>query len=273
MAQIGTIKLQTGSGVVELPVFETADAGDNVYDMMRVQTPSGVGFVPLVNTSDASYPYLRVQSQSGGVLAAHNEPALGFNDDFSTFDSNTWNLYGDATYDSANNRVELNSGTGGTGGTLEYEPGITSVWSTDVTFTNGADGADEVRVLFKYNALDGSDSSSVWFPNDVGYAVDFDHWNDKISISEYSGGSETEVASVNQSIGAGTFTGTVEYDNGAVTVYFEGTQVLSHTFSSTNSYTSFGYAGRDGGTTGAHYIEDVRITGSGTGANGGGVIT
>lgn len=76
MAQIGTVKVQTASGPVELPVFETADAGSNVYDMVRVQTGTGVGFVPFVATGDAALPYLRVQTQNNGVLAAHNEATL-----------------------------------------------------------------------------------------------------------------------------------------------------------------------------------------------------
>jgi len=72
MAQIGTVKVQTPSGPVELPVFDTADACSGVYDMVRVDTPSGVGFIPFASTADAAYPYVRLQTQNQGTLAAHN---------------------------------------------------------------------------------------------------------------------------------------------------------------------------------------------------------
>lgn len=102
MAQIGTIKLQTQSnGVVTLPVFDTADAGSNVYDMVRVQTPSGVGFIPFVAPSDASRPYLRVQTQNQGVLAAHDKASMGVSTGFET--------PGDWTVTSQNGNASINT--------------------------------------------------------------------------------------------------------------------------------------------------------------------
>ena len=76
MAQIGTIKLETGSGPVEVPVFDTGDSGSDVYEFVRVQTSSGTGFIPVVEPADASFPYLRVQSQNQGIVAVHNEATL-----------------------------------------------------------------------------------------------------------------------------------------------------------------------------------------------------
>lgn len=77
MAQIGTIGVETqNNGTVKVPVFDTADAGSDVHTMWRVQTASGVGFVPLVATGDASFPYIRVQSQNHGVVAVHKDPSL-----------------------------------------------------------------------------------------------------------------------------------------------------------------------------------------------------
>lgn len=77
MAQIGTVKLETqNNGTVDVPVFDTADAGSSVYDMVRVQAGSNVGFIPFVDTSTAAYPYLRVQSQNHGIVAAHNKAKL-----------------------------------------------------------------------------------------------------------------------------------------------------------------------------------------------------
>lgn len=69
MAQIGTLEVETGSGTVQVPVFEPADV-DN--DMVRVQTDSGVGVLSLVDPSNAAYPYLRVKTANNGVLAVHD---------------------------------------------------------------------------------------------------------------------------------------------------------------------------------------------------------
>jgi len=73
MAQIGSINLQTeSSGVVTLPVFELGDSGGNVYEFVRVQTDTGVGFIPFTNINDAAYPYVRVRSENNGILAVHD---------------------------------------------------------------------------------------------------------------------------------------------------------------------------------------------------------
>ena len=65
MGQLGTVKIQTPNGPVELPVYELSDV-DNA--MFRVQTGSGPGAVRLVDPSDADLPQLRMQTGSG-VLA------------------------------------------------------------------------------------------------------------------------------------------------------------------------------------------------------------
>lgn len=78
MAQIGNITFQTSSyGEVKLPVYSLGDSGSEVGEFLRVQTPSGEGFVPVVsNSGDATYSFLRVQSSSNGVMYAHDETSL-----------------------------------------------------------------------------------------------------------------------------------------------------------------------------------------------------
>lgn len=78
MAQIGTVKVQTqNSGAVSLPVYNLADFGRNVHDVVRVQTQNGgVGAIPFVAPADSDRPYVRVQTQNNGVLAAHSEADL-----------------------------------------------------------------------------------------------------------------------------------------------------------------------------------------------------
>jgi hypothetical protein len=67
MAQLGTIKVQTDSGIVDVPVFDVGDSGGSTSEALRVQTDSGEGFVPLVDPADASNPQeaIRVQTDSG----------------------------------------------------------------------------------------------------------------------------------------------------------------------------------------------------------------
>lgn len=74
MAQIGTIRLQTqNNGTVSVPVFNTGDSDSSVYEIYRVETAGGTGFIPLADTADAAYPYLRVQTQNLGTLAVHDD--------------------------------------------------------------------------------------------------------------------------------------------------------------------------------------------------------
>lgn len=114
MAQIGTIQVQTqNSGVVDIPVFDTGDSGSSVYEFVRVQTATGVGFIPVVDPADASFPYLRVQSQNQGIVAVHNEASLtsttAFTDTFSdgTY-TDGWSVI-DGSWSASNNYLENTS--------------------------------------------------------------------------------------------------------------------------------------------------------------------
>jgi len=78
MAQIGTIKVETAGGPVELPVYELGDSGSNRVEAFRVQTASGPGFVPLTEVSAADRPYLRVQTANG--VKAFDTSASGIPD-------------------------------------------------------------------------------------------------------------------------------------------------------------------------------------------------
>lgn len=62
MAKIGSIKLQTGSGEVEIPVY---DPGDVEYPVLRVETGSGTGAINLVDPGDADIDQIRVETSNG----------------------------------------------------------------------------------------------------------------------------------------------------------------------------------------------------------------
>lgn len=92
MPQIGTIRVETDTnGTVEVPVFDTGDSSIEVYEMVRVETDSGTGFIPVVEPVDSKYPYLRVQTENYGVMALHNDAlkiALDFEDNVNPFSAN-----------------------------------------------------------------------------------------------------------------------------------------------------------------------------------------
>jgi hypothetical protein len=102
VSQIGTIRLETqNSATVDIPVFEIGDSGSDVYEFVRVETASGTGFIPVRDPADASYPYLRVQSESHGVVAVHNdvltETLVDSFEDGNISEYNTTTDKGDAT--------------------------------------------------------------------------------------------------------------------------------------------------------------------------------
>lgn len=78
MAQIGTVEIDTqNNGTVQVPVFDTGDSGSDVYEMVRIQTGSGIGFIPVISDINASsYPYIRIQTENYGICALHNETSL-----------------------------------------------------------------------------------------------------------------------------------------------------------------------------------------------------
>lgn len=76
MAQIGTIKIQTDVGIVEIPVFNEGDSGSNVYEFLKIQTENGTGFVPLVEPKDADYNYIRINTENNGVLAINKSKSI-----------------------------------------------------------------------------------------------------------------------------------------------------------------------------------------------------
>jgi len=76
MAQIGSVKLSTDGGNIVVPIFELGDSGSNVKEFWRINTSSGVGFLPLADPAEASFPYIRIKTQNYGVLALHNDYIL-----------------------------------------------------------------------------------------------------------------------------------------------------------------------------------------------------
>lgn len=128
MGQIGTIRVDTqNNGTVSVPVFDTGDSGSSIYEFVRVQTGSGTGFIPVEDTSNATYPYLRVQSQSHGTVAMTDRNSAtpdGIVDDFEDSDlseypfnqGNDWSVVDGGLIDGSNHHIQRTGTSSGQSG-------------------------------------------------------------------------------------------------------------------------------------------------------------
>jgi hypothetical protein len=120
MAQIGTIKIQTQNGERTVPVFDLGDSGSNIYEYLRVRTPSGTGFIPLASLNDAAFSEIRTETQSG-ILAIH--------DSSSTISSKTDSF----EHSGASDGSSITSNSDWT--TVDYDVNYDSGYSSDGSFS------------------------------------------------------------------------------------------------------------------------------------------
>lgn len=130
MVKLGEVKLKVAGETVALPVYEVSDIGSGVYDFIRVKTESGVGVIPFTDPSNAAYQYLRIQTQSQGLLAAHDDVSLStLVDSFEDADLSEYTItnggnmsYGVDSTHSFNSNYALNI-EGGNGSFVASAPG------------------------------------------------------------------------------------------------------------------------------------------------------
>lgn len=81
MAQIGTVKVYTATGMQELPVFELGDSGSDIYEVLKVRVDGNVGFIPMANPAGGTpdRPFIKCYSDVGGgtTLEGHSEASFG----------------------------------------------------------------------------------------------------------------------------------------------------------------------------------------------------
>ena len=260
MAQIGTIKINTASGVKSLPVYDPADARSSVYDMIRVQTPSGTGFVPFTDTSSATYPFLKVQTQNQGVLAAHDKPYHQYTDSFSSFDSSVWTLYGHASYNSSSGRVDMVNSTN-QDAELQYDAGMSSTDFT-VQWDNIYGGGNYERQYLYFFASDvgtGGDNNKFGGVTHA-YAISL-NYNGDLILREISNGSATNLHNSSGVAGKSTHTFKMTYTNGTVKCWIDGTQHMNYTISSPNtSYSKLYFKSITGINGSTNSIDNVTLT-------------
>lgn len=66
MAQIGSIKVNTSTGIKDVPIFETSDVN---LPIVRVHTDQGTGALNLVDPANAELNQIQIQTQNNGKLA------------------------------------------------------------------------------------------------------------------------------------------------------------------------------------------------------------
>lgn len=150
--QYGTIKLRTGSGTVDVPVFNTGSSGSNVYEFLRVHTPSGTGYIPATNTSDAAHNYLRIHTESHGTLAIHDSAA-------------TLSISTDSTLDGEDVTLKVFEDTDGDG-TAENEESFTLSGGSE-TFSPSNLALSSGNVVWWYLEADDSDVTNAAEISDV----------------------------------------------------------------------------------------------------------
>jgi hypothetical protein len=146
MAQIGTIKIQTQNGERTVPVFDLGDSGSNIYEYLRVRTPSGTGFIPLASLNDAAFSEIRTETQSG-TLAVHKEATL--NQIITNGLISRWKFENDA-----NDSYGSNNGS---------ESGVS--YSTDSqqgSYSVNFDGSDDISITDDSSIDFGSSASFTW---------------------------------------------------------------------------------------------------------------
>lgn len=69
--KIGTCRFYDGSSKWDIPVFPEGTSGDGVEEVRPVETPNGVGYVPVAAQANAAYPKIGFQ-HGGSRLAVHD---------------------------------------------------------------------------------------------------------------------------------------------------------------------------------------------------------
>ena len=186
-----------------------------------------------------------------------------FSDTFTTLDTSKWFVGPGATHQAG--RMSLNPLVIQQGGYTIYNPGtgLCTVFTLEFTFEIGTNLAPPAATGI-FPAFFGSNVFSDGFTPDDGYRVDYNHNTDAITLYNRTGASSVQLATVAQVISdtpGSIHTGKIQYDDGDVTIFFNGSSVLTHTIVSpdeTNTGISFGAWG--GNTVSNHYLNDVTIT-------------
>mgnify|MGYP006279220237 FL=1 len=157
MAQIGVIKVQTPNGIVQVPVYSEGSSGSNVQEMVKINTPSGTGFVPAVATSQSpAYPYLKVNTENHGILAFHDSPTISGGLEITTSlngDTAKITFYEDTTGNGEPDNQETFMLTGGTesfdSSNFDLSQGNEAWWSINLENDSNIETAgqvDEVKI-------------------------------------------------------------------------------------------------------------------------------
>lgn len=158
--------------------------------------------------------------------------------------------HGAATYSASNDWVDLSNGGAGT---LEYVNGTPdgSEWAVEYNEIGGS-GTGTMVNFYVDDAAHGAASS--------GYSVIFSSNSNTVKIRNRSSGSD--IASKSVTIDSDNHL-TVEYENGTVEAYMDGTHVLTHTIQNPDtSHTNLSVSAWNGANNNHHKLTDMQIYGT-----------
>jgi len=161
MAQIGTVKVYTATGMQELPVFELGDSGADIYEVLKVRVDGNVGFIPMANPAGGTpdRPFIKCYSDVGGgtTLEGHSAasfaPAYTLITDFSSFSTANYDVnYSGALYSTSTAQTSISPQSL----TMSSGTAATLLSTTGNSATIKADEGDVISLDVYFNSLPGS---------------------------------------------------------------------------------------------------------------------
>jgi hypothetical protein len=182
-----------------------------------------------------------------------------YSDNFSSFDTTKWTVYDDAAYRSGAEDVRLTSNNSHKEGYMEYDPGAEGEIDVSWNIDTSDDGSGFHKFGFYADGPDPDDSQDGMFNN--GYVVKCSFSNNKIKLSEVSGGSKNQLAETSETIDTySDFRVVADPYNGTIDIEEGGATQISWSGSVDNSHTHLSWSGSHYSNSSTKSMDDVDLT-------------
>lgn len=177
---------------------------------------------------------------------------------FTSFDTNKWELYSNATYEQANDNINMVNGNN-QNGELVYSDGIQSnnwfiEWENE--FVSG--NHEFQKILFYTDTINKKGNGNDYDGISSGYEIEVD-WDTRVYLREINNGSVNQLEK--DSTTKSTHTYRVEYNNGTIKFYIEGNKVIDYTLANPNTNNNKLYFKSVTGTNSStNNIDDVLLS-------------
>lgn len=168
-------------------------------------------------------------SISGGSLVGQGSTGGGLDvvvdENFTTFDSSIWSLYGSATHSSGGEYVQLHPASYQAEGSLAYDRGMSEglrEWAIDLTWSQNNSDTDEITINWYAETPPGGIRSA-----QEGYVLGFDYWRTTAFVVYRSAEGSDMLASAYIREATGILDVRLEWLDGSFTVYYNGAELMS----------------------------------------------